>query len=276
MTKNKREQQLIEELEESYQRQTRRIQALRVDLDRALDGESRVILEERLLEAEKRRYLIVEQMKAFETIDAELNRATVPNRTTDLREISNYVIIGLETQHQLRPIFEMFARLPDAKALMTSDPDFEEIPFGDFSEMTEVFTALTRVLNNAKQRGGTEGALLSCLKDEVISQASEHVLQRNSASQPNASQSFGVEYMIWSVHKEWASVIRALRIKRILSGEMEIKRTSENEIAFDDIRRLQLMATTLQEAAVAGKNSPQDFLRLVLQGAMRAQLMDLS
>jgi len=150
---------------------------------------------------------------------------------------------------------------------------FEDLYFDDFNEMNEVFASLNRVMMRANRMSGDrQMAFEQAWKDEVLSRASHFVVRRlDLGAEPPASTEMGLKYLILGVHREYASLIRLLRTREVVEGPTSGRRDAR-EFVFEDAVVIQQMATVLQRAQRDSHGDSKEWLRLVIEGAMRVRI----
>lgn len=183
---------------------------------------------------------------------------TPPSR---LREIMSGLIVGLESHADLIPIFRLCSGVPLDSDQM-DDELFDSIYFNDFTEMTEVMAAWGRVVNSANQSPGDSRALFRALNEEAARQATQYGLRKSGRrSTPEPKVIPGIRYTIMLIRKDWAEIIRLLRVRDVVEGPiMEVRKGTELYFRYPEV--FQHLGKFIE---VAEKDQPDDPWALVFE-----------
>jgi len=198
-----------------------------------------------------------------------------------ISDILEYVIFGLGDEPSWAvslwgAVLKVFGGVPSCAELCETDLPFEDLYFDDFNEMNEVFTSLNRaVMRAGRMSGDRQTAFEQAWKDEIASRASHFVVRHlSSRAEPPASTALGLEYIILGVHHDYSSLIRLLRTREVVEGPTSKKRDAQ-EFVFKDATVIQQMGTVFQRAQRDSRGDPEEWLRLLIEGAMRVRISTL-
>lgn len=185
-----------------------------------------------------------------------------------------YVILGLDDQ-EMYTWFSLFADTPPANQNSETQPEAGELYFDDFTEMQDVFGALTKIAARAKeaemQGEDRQPAFERAWKEEVISRGSRYAMERIFKSQEPDFKTSTVnvswlKYIIWGVTNHH-NTIRGLRIKKMLEGEAAHKRDAK-EVYFENVATLLQMPAVIEKAVREANGDNKEFLRLLFEALM--------
>lgn len=210
-----------------------------------------------------------------------LNQADLPklidNLPTPVRkpeEISGYVIVGMEDD-TMEKVFELFGVTRPSENLEELHPSYNQVYFDDFSEMKEVFEALTKAAKKAQAASGDrQQAYLRALKTESLELVSRYIIRERTGKKEPQITVEGINYFIWAVAPDIARLMTLMRPARIKEGPPPAKRT-QHEYLFKDINYLLEVFTAIYQASKDAGDDLDEFLRLLLLSAMKLQLPDL-
>ena len=202
-----------------------------------------------------------------------------PAPARPISDILGYIVFGLgDTPSREVSFWEgllrMFGGVPSyAEPCEKTDSPFEDLYFDDLNEMNEVFASLNRAMMRANRMSGDrQMAFEQAWKDEVLSRASHFVVRRlGLRAEPLTSTAPGLKYLILGVHREYAPLIRLLRTREVVEGSTSRKRDAQ-EFVFKDATVIQQMATVFQQAQQDSRGDFAEWLRLVIEGAMRVRI----
>jgi hypothetical protein len=195
-----------------------------------------------------------------------------------ISDILGYVVFGLGDEpswavSRWEALLKAFGGVPSYAEPHETVSPFEDLYFNDFNEMNEVFASLNKVMRRANgMSGDRQIAFEQAWKDEALSRASHFVVRRlGSRSEASTSTALGLEYIILGVHRDYSALIRLLRAQEVVEGPTSRKRDAQ-EFVFKDATVIQQMATVLQRAQRDSHGDFKEWLRLVIEGAMRVRI----
>lgn len=199
--------------------------------------------------------------------------ATISTVPFALEDILGYLILGMEPNASLVPIYRIFA---DTQ-LEKYDLPFTEIYFSDFEEMQDVFSAIQDVVSKAQSLEQTgisrSDAFLRSLKEASIDRVSEYLFSsQNQTSLPNTAKT-GLRYLVWGVVQQYAEIIKLLRPKELLHTTLEVERNKE-EIVFQNIETFYKASEVIIEAEKEAKGNTTKMLQILARESLRMRLLE--
>jgi hypothetical protein len=199
---------------------------------------------------------------------------TLPTQVRKPEEISGYVIVGMEDD-TMEKVFELFGVTRPPENLEELHPSYNQVYFNNFSEMKDVFEALTRAAKKAQTvSGDRQEAYLRALKNESLELVSRYIMRQRSGKKEPQITVEGIKYFIWAVAPDIARIMTLMRPARIKEGPPPAKRT-QHEYLFKDINYLLEVFTAIYQSSKDAGDDLDEFLRLLLLSAMKLQLPDL-
>jgi hypothetical protein len=197
----------------------------------------------------------------------------LPVKVRKLEDISGYVVIGLDESEIGKILFEPFGGATPPEDLKDLNPSMEPVYFDNLNEMQEVFIAIKNAATKSRTAvGDNQKAFLRELKGEASEIASRFIIQqRNTKPAPQISVP-GLKYFIWGMAPDIARMMRVMRPQEIISGPRPIERT-KNEYYFIDANYLVKVFAEIYEAGQKAAGDDDEFLRLLLAGAMRLHFL---
>jgi hypothetical protein len=197
----------------------------------------------------------------------------LPMNIRKLEDISGYVIIGLDEGEIGKILFEPFGGATPPEDLKKLNPSMEPVYFDNLTEMQEVFVAIKNAATRTRTAvGDQQKAFLRELKREASEIASRFIVRQRS-KKPGAQISVpGLKYFIWGMAPDIARMMRVMRPQEIISGAKTIERT-KNEYFFIDANYLVKVFAEIYEAGQKAAGDDEEFLRLLLAGAMRLHFL---
>jgi Domain of unknown function (DUF4062) len=207
------------------------------------------------------------------TSDAPRIVANFPLAVRRFEEMSAYVVIGLEDTEIGKILFEPFGGETPPEDIKQLNPAMEPVFFDNLSEMQEVFVAIRNAATRARiSTGDHQKSFLRELKSEASEIASRYIVrQRTKKPEPQITIP-GLKYFIWGMAPDIARMMRIMRPEEIVSGPKPIQRT-ENEYFFTDANYLVKVFAEIYEAGQKAAGNDEEFLRLLLAGAMRLRFL---
>lgn len=199
----------------------------------------------------------------------------LPVTVRRLEDISGYVIIGLEEADVGKILFEPFGGATPPDDLNELNPSMEPVYFDDFAEMNEVILAITNATTRTRAaKGDQQKAFLRELKREASEVASRFIIrQRGKQPKPQITVP-GLKYFIWGMAPDIARMIRVMRPQEIIDRPKPVERT-KNEYFFTDANYLVKVFAEIHEAGQKAAGDDEEFLRLLLAGAMRLHFLGI-
>jgi len=192
-----------------------------------------------------------------------------PART--IRDVFGYVIFGLEAKSDIRPIVELFGGTVANVSVPAQSSKYEELVFDDLGELQRVSESLQAALSCANQSpDGRAKAFELAWQNEVLQSTSQYLVKRMTAESTDAAVTApGLTYLVLGVHRDYAPLIRLLRPREVVEGQLAMSRDAE-EWVFQNPESVQQMIESLGQAAKA--SDKKEAMALLLTGAMRARL----
>ena len=197
----------------------------------------------------------------------------LPISVRKLEDISGYVIVGLEEAEVGKILFEPFGGATPPEDLKELNPLMEPVYFEDLAEMQEVFIAIKNVATRTRNTvGDYQKAFLRELKREASEIASRFIIRRRSKKPEPQITIPGLKYFIWGMAPDIARMMKVMRPQEIVSGPAPIQRT-KYEYFFLDANYLVKVFAEIYEAGQKAGGDDEEFLRLLLAGAMRLHFL---
>lgn len=204
-----------------------------------------------------------------------LVKALAPKGTAShVQDILGYVAFGVEPGSPSRAVFALFGGECVAAEALLSEPEWDGIVFDNPSEMKDVLQSLNRVtaIKKKASTGRTAPAFLEAWQNEVLRRASRHMVRRMRGGTATRAQPMaGLQYVVLGMHRDYAPLVRLMRPQEMMPDPEVTQRVGE-ELVFRSIDAVQKMFAVFQEAQQGSCADPEEWLSIVLEGAMRARL----